>query len=192
MRVPERVYNPEIRWYIIINNIERKIHADKQTHLPPFLPPFFGAGFFLPVLVILLTSFATLNPVFFLLIMTLNLSRSVRLALVSDFAIFLAHEEAAHWSASFWSTAAFLYFQALYHLLNCFSSGTAEELQVNICERQSLQWVSNSREAGGWSINEHCVVVNDIYDHTNLAIILSVVNETRPSWLHIVFEDLTR
>jgi hypothetical protein len=60
-----------------------------------------------------LASCLNLKLLFFLLIMTLNLSKSVKLALLALSAIFLAMEEAAHFSFSLILSAAILFACAL-------------------------------------------------------------------------------
>ena len=137
---------------------------------------------------------------FFLLIMTLNLSKSVKLALLALKAIFLAIEVAVHFSFILKSSAAFLYFREINRLdelkrwerdlLDSAGSGALKDIELEGSETESLHGVLNTGEACGGSIDEDSAAVNNINNHANLAKVLSEVHVCNSTRLDVILEHL--
>jgi len=76
-------------------------------------------------------------------------------------------------------------------LLDGASSCTLEEwLDVERCESESLEWVKNSGEAGGGSVNKYSGGVGNIHDNNNLAQVLAKVYVCYSAWLYESSEHL--
>ena len=168
------------------------------NHYPPVGQIHFflaGAAFLAPAAPppIFLASCLNLKLLFFLLIMTLNLSKSFRLALLALRAIFLAMEVAAHFSPSLILSAAALgrkVNRRTVILLDGAGSGAREDGKLDGGESESLNGVEGAGEVGGGSVNEDSVLINNCNNHANLAEILSEVHVDDSAWLNEVLEDL--
>jgi hypothetical protein len=124
--------------------------------------------------------------------MTLNLSKSFKLALLALKAIFLAMEVAAHFSPSLKASAAFLREESVEsNLLDSASASTLEDtLDLEGSEGESSNGVLDTGEGGSGSIDENSAAVNDINNHANLAKVLSEVHVSNATRLDEVLEHL--
>ena len=134
-----------------------------------FLP--LALAFYLAPPEIFLASCLSLNDLFFLLIITLNLSKSVKLALLALTANFFDCAVAAHFSLSLNSFAAILNF-----LLNLKSlrdgawSGSLENLWYSETgESESSKWVENTGESSLWVFDEDSCGIGNINNNYNFA-----------------------
>ena len=122
---------------------------------------------------IFLASCLTLKLLFFLLIITLNLSKSVKLALFALRTNFFDCAEAAHFSPNLNVSAAFLlakYKPFECNLLDCASSGSLEDTcYLHVCEGESLDWIENSGETGSWPVDEYSALISNVNNDYNLA-----------------------
>ena len=123
--------------------------------------------------------------------MTLNLSKSFKLALLALKASFFAIEEAFHLSLSFKASAAALFrVNQDSRLLNSASSCALEDLNLEGGKRESLDGVLSTGEASGGSVNEDSALVKNINNHGNLAIVLSEVHVGNSARLNEVLKHL--
>ena len=173
--------------------ITGKVDLLQNPHTHFFLA---GAAAFLagalPPPEIFLASCLNLKLLFFLLIMTLNLSKSFKLALLALKAIFLATPVAAHFSANLKASAAFLAKGKSKCLLYGAGSGALEDLNLEVGEAESLEGVEDTGESGSRSINENSATVNDFNNHANLAKVFSEVHVGNATRLDEVLEHLKK
>ena len=164
-----------------------------DTHFP-FLPPLAGAALAAGLAEApptFLASCLNLKLLFFLLIMTLNLSKSLRLALFALRAIFLAMALAVHFSFNLRASAAALARgKGNQDLLDGAGSCALEDLDLDGGESESLKGVQGAGEASGGSVNEHSTAVCNIDNHANLAKVFSKVHVGNSTWLDEVLEHL--
>lgn len=113
----------------------------------------------------------SLNDLFFLLIITLNLSKSVKLALLALTANFFDYEVAAHFSLSLYASACFLNKNyGLINLLDGSSSGTFENTwNSKSGEGESSEWVEDTGETTGGSFDEDSGSVGDVNNNNYFA-----------------------
>ena len=70
------------------------------------------------------------------------------------------------------------------------SSGSFEEVKLEVCERQSSEGIHSSRESGSWSVNQNSILVKNVNNDSKFAGVISVVNKSNSSWFNKSSETL--
>ena len=105
-------------------------------------------------------------------------SKSLKFARLARTASFLAHDVASHFSTSPSFLIASLHAAVSASISVRSGSGlaSAQDVQLQVREREALQRIHLARHTGGGSVDEHAVLVEDVDDDGELAVVVTVVD----------------
>ena len=109
---------------------------------------------------------------------TENRSKSLKLARLARIAIFLAHDVASHFSTSpsFLIASLHAAVSASMRLQSRASFASAQNVDLLVRERETLQRIHLARHASRGAVDEHAVLVEDVDDDGELAVVVTVVD----------------
>ena len=135
----------------------------------------------------------TANAFLFRVTITLKRSKSDKFARFARIASFLAHDVFSHFSTrpSAFSAALNTVTHNGARIRSCASFAATQDVQLQVREREPLERIHLPRNARRGAVNQNAVLIQDVDDNRQLAMVVAVVDEYSAPYLNESGETLS-